>query len=225
MMNRRNKQIVLDELNVKWSARDLPLKSVATQAVPGEGNADADILFVGEGPGKDEDIQGRPFVGAAGKFLTELIEGMGLKREDVFIANMVKHRPPNNRDPVPDELAAYGPWLDEQVSIIEPKLIVTLGRFSMAHFLGDPSTGSGQAAYSISKIHGQPKRNSKGQVIMPMYHPAAALYRGDLRPVLHEDFKRIVKVIELIDNKEPVTEEEAKATEEESTPEEQAVLF
>jgi DNA polymerase len=195
-----SKQQQLDALNKEWAAKDLPLKAGATQAVPGEGNPDADILFVGEGPGKDEDEQGRPFVGAAGKFLTELIGSIGLKREEIFIANMVKHRPPGNRDPLPEELAAYAPWLDEQVRIITPKLIVTLGRFSMAHFLGQ--------TLSISNIHGQPKRNAKGQVIIPMYHPAAALYRGNLRPVLVADFQKILKVLALITQGSPVNEEE-----------------
>ncbi|OGY34466.1 MAG: hypothetical protein A3E37_04735 [Candidatus Andersenbacteria bacterium RIFCSPHIGHO2_12_FULL_46_9] len=178
----------------------MPLQAGATQAVPGEGNPDADILFVGEGPGKDEDEQGRPFVGAAGKFLTNLIGSIGLKREEVFIANMVKHRPPGNRDPLPEELAAYAPWLDRQVAIIQPKLIVTLGRYSMAHFLGE--------TLSISKIHGQAKRNKKGQVVIPMYHPAAALYRGNLRPVLLADFQKILKVLALITQGSPVNEEE-----------------
>ncbi|HBE89714.1 MAG TPA: uracil-DNA glycosylase [Candidatus Andersenbacteria bacterium] len=195
-----SKQQQLDDLNKEWSAKALPLQAGATQAVPGEGNPDADILFVGEGPGKDEDEQGRPFVGAAGKFLTNLIGSIGLKREEVFIANMVKHRPPGNRDPLPEELAAYAPWLDRQVAIIQPKLIVTLGRYSMAHFLGE--------TLSISKIHGQAKRNKKGQVVIPMYHPAAALYRGNLRPVLLADFQKILKVLALITQGSPVNEEE-----------------
>lgn len=210
------KQQQLDELNKEWIAKELPLKAVATQAVPGEGNPEAEILLVGEGPGKDEDEQGRPFVGAAGKFLTELIGSIGLKREDVFIANMVKHRPPGNRDPLPDELAAYAPWLDEQVRIIKPKLIVTLGRYSMAHFLGE--------TLSISKIHGQAKRNAKGQVIMPMYHPAAALYRGDLRPVLLADFKRIPKVLKLIAQGDPINKEE-EIINEDTPAQKQAALF
>ena len=169
---------------------DLPLKMGATNAVPGEGNPDADIMFVGEAPGKDEDLQGRPFVGAAGKLLNTMIESIGLRREDVFIGNLIKHRPPGNRDPLPDEIAAYEPYLAQQVAIIQPKLICTLGRFSMAYFLGP--------GYSISKIHGQPKRRN-GQVIMPLYHPAAALYRGELRAVLAADFKKIPKVLELIE--------------------------
>ena len=190
-MTTEEKQKALERLNTEWGEKDLPLKAVATQAVPGEGNPDTDIVFVGEGPGKAEDEQGRPFVGAAGKFLSELLASIGLSREDVYIANMIKHRPPNNRDPLPDELAAYSPWLDEQIAIIQPKLIVTLGRYSMAHFLG--------ATLSISKIHGQPKRNAQGQVIMPMFHPAAALYRGDLRPVLMADFAKLPKVLKLIE--------------------------
>ncbi len=167
-----------------------PLFQTATHAVPGEGNPDTDILFVGEGPGKNEDEQGRPFVGAAGKFLDQLIESIGYKRADVYIANVVKHRPPGNRDPLPDELHACTPWLDQQVEIIQPKLIVTLGRYSMGYFLGE--------GFSISKIHGQPKRKAN-KVVMPMYHPAAALYRGDLRPTLAADFQKIPKILKLIE--------------------------
>jgi len=205
-MTVEEKQKALEELNAKWAKKKLPLAAVATNVVPGEGNADAEIVFVGEGPGKDEDEQGRPFVGAAGKFLTELIAGMGMTREDVYIANMIKHRPPGNRDPLPDELAAYAPWLDEQIAIIEPKLIATLGRFSMEHFLGP--------GLSISKLHGQPKRRS-GTVVMPMYHPAAALYRGDLRPVLAADFAKIPKVLELIEKGRDTTAADAAEAEEE----------
>jgi len=188
-MNREEKLIALEEINAKWSKVDLPLKAGATHDVPGEGNPDTDILFIGEGPGKNEDEQGRPFVGAAGKFLDELIGIAGYKREDVFIANVVKHRPPGNRDPLPQEIEAYRPWLEEQINIIRPKLFVTLGRFSMEWLLGP--------GHSISKIHGQPKRRG-GKVVMPMYHPAAALYRGNLRQVLKEDFAKIPKVLKLI---------------------------
>lgn len=197
-MSKDQKQKALDTLNTEWLAKELSLKLVATNGVPGEGNPDAEIVFVGEGPGKDEDEQGRPFVGAAGKFLTELIESIGLRRQDVFIANIIKHRAPGNRDPLPVEIEEYVPWLNKQIEIIQPKIIVTLGRFSMEHFLGD--------GLSISKIHGEPKRvvikrsglPAGRQIILPMYHPAAALYRGDLRPVLHEDFAKIPKVLELI---------------------------
>ncbi|MEX1112001.1 MAG: uracil-DNA glycosylase [Candidatus Andersenbacteria bacterium] len=212
-MNREEKQLALEELNRREEERvkNGPLAQSATQAVPGEGNPDADILFIGEGPGKKEDELGRPFVGAAGKFLNELIESIGLQREDVFIANIVKHRPPGNRDPLPDEVELYKPWLEEQINIIEPKLIITLGRHSMGWLLG-PNL-------SITAIHGQPKRRN-GKVVMPMYHPAAALYRGDLRPVLKADFAKIPKVIELIDKDQGVT-----AAEQEEEIEKQAALL
>ena len=194
------KQESLDALNKEIHADEsLPLREGTTQAVPGEGNADADILFIGEAPGKKEDELGRPFVGAAGKFLDELIAGIGYRREDVFIANLIKHRPPDNRDPLPDEIEAYTPWLEKQIAIIEPKVFVTLGRFSMQYFLGDTEP--------ISTMHGQPKRLND-RVIMPMYHPAAALYRGDLRPVLHADFAKILKVIKLVDKEKTAKEEE-----------------
>lgn len=199
-MTRQDKEKTLQELNAKWAKVDLPLKQVATHDVPGEGNPDTDIMFIGEGPGKNEDEQGRPFVGAAGKFLDELIELAGYKRGDVFIANVIKHRPPGNRDPLPDEIEAYKPWLEEQVAIIQPKLFVTLGRYSMEWMLGP--------GLSISKIHSQPKRNKRGQIVMPMYHPAAALYRGDLRSVLAADFAKIPKVLKLIEEGKISTEEE-----------------
>jgi len=214
VVTKKEKQQALEKLNAKWRRKDLPLKSVATNDVPGEGNPDADILFVGEGPGKDEDEQGRPFVGAAGKFLNELIESIGYRREDVYIANMIKHRAPGNRDPLPPEIEAYAPWLDQQVAIIDPKLIVTLGRYSLAHFLGEN--------LSISKIHGQPKRRG-GRVIMPMYHPAAALYRGDLRPILLADFAKIPKVLELIEAGGAVGDEDKVTTE--VIPDKQGALF
>lgn len=193
----------LDELNRQWAEKELSLRPGATNDVPGEGNPDTNVLFVGEGPGKDEDLQGRPFVGAAGKFLTELIQNIGWQREEIFIANLIKHRPPGNRDPLPEEIEEYAPWLEEQIEIIKPKLIITLGRHSMAYFLGDQHQPAGIRAtknnFSITKIHGQPKRNNRKQIIMPMYHPAAALYRGNLRPVLMKDFKKIQKVLKLIE--------------------------
>jgi DNA polymerase len=186
----RKKREALEELARQIQACQLcPLFKTANRAVPGEGNPNAEIFFVGEGPGKQEDEQGLPFVGAAGKLLNSLMESIKLRREDVFIGNMVKHRPPGNRDPLPNELHACIPWLERQLEIIKPPLIVTLGRFSMAHFLGE--------GYSISRIHGQPKRRH-GKVILPMYHPAAALYRGELRAVLEADFKKIPKVLKLL---------------------------
>lgn len=167
------------------------LRETATQAVPGNGNANADIMFIGEAPGKNEDEQGIPFVGAAGKFLAEMLESIGLKREDIYITNVVKYRPPNNRDPLPDEIDACMPWLHEQIKIIEPKVIVTLGRHAMEHFI---------PGKKISEVHGQAFRRTfpdiGPQVFFALYHPAAALYNGGMRGTLIEDFKKIPKVIE-----------------------------
>ncbi len=200
-MTTAQKEKSIAELNARIHAdMSLPLRAIATNTVPGEGNVDAEILLVGEAPGAKEDELGRPFVGAAGKLLDQLIESIGLKRQDVFIANLIKHRPPGNRDPLPEEIEAYTPYLDEQLKIIQPKLIVTLGRYSMAYFLGPGMV--------ISKIHGQPKRNARGQVIVPMYHPAAALYSGNLRPVLFEDFKRVLKTLDLVKKGKMSTKEE-----------------
>lgn len=191
---------LLTEEQLPIVAATSDLHKTATQAVPGDGNPDAEVMFIGEAPGAKEDELGKPFVGAAGQFLNQLLESIGLKREDVYIANCIKHRPPGNRDPLPQEIEAYGPWLQGQIDIIDPKIIVTLGRFSMEFVLGP--------GFSISKIHGQPKRRN-GRVVMPMYHPAAALYSGNLRPVLAADFQKIPKVIELIKNppKEEVVED------------------
>lgn len=170
-----------------------PLHKGRTHAVPGDGSYTAEIMFIGEGPGRDEDLQGKPFVGAAGKLLTKLIESIGLSRNDVFIANVVKCRPPNNRDPMPEEVAACWPYLDQQIKIIKPILIVTLGRHSMARFL---------PGLKISEVHGQAKR-SKGfwderQVYLPLYHPAVALYDPRKKETLFEDFKKIPMILKKI---------------------------
>lgn len=162
-----------------------PLCQTRTHAVPGEGSLEAEIVFIGEGPGQQEDLQGRPFVGAAGKFLAEMLASINLKRDDVFITNIVKCRPPNNRDPLPEEKALCAPFLDEQLAIIQPKLIVLLGRHAMEYFL--PSL-------KISQVHGQPKRKA-GRVYLPLYHPAAALYNGSQRQVLLEDFQTIPTIL------------------------------
>lgn len=157
-----------------------------TNAVPGEGNADADIMFIGEGPGFYEDRQGRPFVGASGKFLDELLVSIGLDRKQVFIGNVVKCRPPNNRDPQPDEIAACKKYLDAQIEAIAPKVIVTLGRHSMQrYFPGE----------SISRVHGQPRRKDS-QLVVPMYHPAAALHQASLRQVIEADFRRLPEFLQ-----------------------------
>ena len=165
-------------------------------AVPGEGPENAEIMFIGEGPGFHEDRQGRPFVGAAGNYLNELLEQNGLKRELVYITNIVKCRPPGNRDPQPEEIEACRPYLDKQVELIRPRLIITLGRYSMQRYF---------PGASISRIHGQPKR--VGNVIYyPMFHPAAALHQPRWRDLVEEDMKKIpglLAKLEEMEEKEP----------------------
>ncbi|MFA6305253.1 MAG: uracil-DNA glycosylase [Candidatus Gracilibacteria bacterium] len=181
---------LINQINV---CEKCPLHKGRTHAVAGEGSYSAEIMFIGEGPGRDEDLQGRPFVGAAGKLLTELIKSIGLSREDVFIANVVKCRPPNNRDPLPEEVSACWPYLERQVKIIKPVLIVTLGRHSMGRFL---------PGLKISEVHGQPKRTkgfwSEKQIYLPLYHPAVALYDPNKKATLFEDFKKILLILKQI---------------------------
>lgn len=165
------------------------LRQQATQLVMGEGNPDAAIVFIGEAPGKNEDLQGKPFVGAAGKFLNEMLAQAGMDRSDVYITNIVKYRPPNNRDPLPEEKKAFLPYLLKQLQIIQPKVVITLGRHSMEYFL---------PGMKIGEIHGQPKRVAFGDrklVIMPLFHPAAALYNSGLRQTLIDDFLKVPEVI------------------------------
>jgi uracil-DNA glycosylase family 4 len=175
------------------------LAASATQLVFGDGNPDADVVFIGEAPGKNEDLQGIPFIGAAGKFLNEMLEMISLRREDIYITNIVKYRPPDNRDPLPEEKKAFLPYLQAQLEIIQPKVVVTLGRHSTNCFLPD---------LQISKIHGEPKhiRISMKQasddtlelLILPLYHPAAALYNGSMRQTLIDDFAQIPIIIKTI---------------------------
>jgi uracil-DNA glycosylase len=165
---------------------DCDLHYSRKNAVPGEGPAEAEIMLIGEGPGFYENEQGRPFVGASGKFLGELLKQAGLSRDTVFITNVVKCRPPGNRDPQPEELVACSRHLDHQIETIDPLVIVTLGRFSMACYL--PNT-------KISRIHGQATW-SNGKLIVPMYHPAAALHQPSLRPVVAQDFALLPEWIE-----------------------------
>ena len=173
---------------------DCPLSKTRTKAVPGDGPSTADIMMIGEGPGFHEDRQGLPFVGPAGKFLDQLITSSGLKREDVFITNVVKCRPPNNRDPLPGEIEACRKHLDEQIEIINPKVIVTLGRFSMARFIPNQTIG---------RVRAQ-ARQVEERTIYPMYHPAAALHNGNLRSVIENDFKAIPS---LVDKAAPTVED------------------
>lgn len=191
----------LDELKnqIEQSGVTPDLAAGATQLVFGAGNPDADIVFIGEAPGKQEDIQGLPFVGASGKFLGEMLASVGMKREDVYITNIVKYRPPNNRDPLPEEKKTFLPYLQAQLEIIQPKLVVTLGRHSGSCFLPD---------LHISSDHGQPKRVKLAMkshkddilevVILPLYHPAAALYNGSLRQTLLDDFANVPNILQKI---------------------------
>lgn len=166
-------------------------------AVPGEGPNQADLLLIGEGPGFHENEQGRPFVGAAGKFLEQLLASIGLSRAEAYITNVVKCRPPANRDPQPDEIAACGAFLDRQITLIQPRLIVTLGRFSMARWF------SGE---SISRIHGQARQFGQ-QWVYPSFHPAAALHQDRYRALIEADFLRIPEVLSMITPKAPAVAE------------------
>jgi uracil-DNA glycosylase len=186
----KTKQQLLDELKARIEKDDPTpeLRKGATQLVFADGNPDADIVFIGEAPGKNEDEQGKPFVGAAGKFLNEMLEMIGMKREDIYITNIVKYRPPNNRDPLPNEKEAFLPYLQEQLDIIQPKLIVTLGRHSMDVLL---------PGLKISQVHGQPKRYHN-HVYLPLFHPAAALYNSGMRQTLIDDFALIPTILKKI---------------------------
>jgi uracil-DNA glycosylase len=162
------------------------LHKIRKNAVPGEGPIDARIMFVGEGPGQNEDEQGRPFVGAAGRLLTELLESIGLSRSDVFITNIVKCRPPNNRAPRKSEIETCNPYLMAQMSLIKPRIVCALGTPAIATLLGEE--------YSATKVHGKPM--PKGNVtILPMYHPAAALYDASLKEVLASDFRTLKQLL------------------------------
>jgi uracil-DNA glycosylase family 4 len=196
-----NKQQLLDEVKQKIIDDGVApeLKAGATQLVFGDGNIDAEIVFVGEAPGKNEDLQGKPFVGAAGKFLNEMLEEIGLKRDDVYITNIVKYRPPNNRDPLPEEKKTFLPYLQAQLEVIQPKVLVTLGRHSLNCFLPD---------LQISQVHGKPKRvrlslkerssDVLEVIILPLFHPAAALYNSSMKQTLVDDFKAIPAILDQV---------------------------
>ena len=157
------------------------LHKTRNKAVPGEGPDSVEILLIGEGPGQNEDMQGRPFIGAAGKFLSELLAQAGLKREDVWITNVVKCRPPGNRDPLPDELGACSGYLDRQIALLNPKIIITLGRHSMGKYM---------PGAKITQIHGQMRRIGN-RFIIPMFHPAAALHQASVKPAILADFAKL----------------------------------
>ncbi len=185
-----SKQSQLDDIAQKILDDDPTpeLRKGATQLVFGDGSPDAHLVFIGEAPGKNEDLQGKPFVGAAGKFLNEMLEMIGLSRGDVYITNIVKYRPPNNRDPYPDEKQLFMKYLESQLEVIQPTLTITLGRHSLNCFLPD---------LSISACHGKAKKY-KGRVYLPLFHPAAALYNGTMRQTLIDDFGLIPAITEKI---------------------------
>lgn len=175
------------------------LKKTATQPVPGNGNPESKIVFIGEAPGKSEDEQGIPFVGAAGKFLAEMLEKIGMKREEIYITNIVKYRPPNNRDPLPEEKDACREWLHEELNFIKPELIVFLGRHSMNDFFPTERISSIHGKLLIKKF-----KNIETKHFLPLYHPASALYNGGMRETLMIDFKKIPKILEKIQKEEKV---------------------
>lgn len=189
-----DRQKQLDELAQDILEREVcaDLKAQATQLVMGEGNAFADIVFIGEAPGKKEDIEGKPFIGAAGKFLNVMLEQAGMDRSDVYITNIVKYRPPNNRDPLPAEKAAFLPYLLRQLAIIQPKVVITLGRHSMEYFLPGAKIGDvhGVAVNVVIENH--------EFMVMPLYHPAAALYNGGLRQTLIDDFLKVPDLVKTL---------------------------
>lgn len=167
----------------------LPLKKVATKLVFGTGNTEAKILCIGEGPGHNEDLQGIPFVGQAGKLLDKLFPLAGLERKEVFITNIVHHRPPENRDPLPNEIEAYGKYLDKIIKIIDPEVVITLGRYSMAKFLPN---------VFISEVHGKKfdiNWNGKNVLVIPMYHPAASLRNGNVLEAEKADFYQLKEIL------------------------------
>lgn len=191
-----NKKEKLEKLKKQALAdKSLPLRKGATNLVFGVGNPETEILFIGEGPGYWEDIKGEPFVGNAGALLNRLLGLIGLKREEVYITNMVMFRPDNNRDPEDQELAAFTPYLDGIIKTIKPKIIVTLGRFSMAKFLPQ---------VKISQVHGRPHEiqwQGLNLTVVPMYHPAAALRNGAILEAEKADFKKLIGLLEEVKNK------------------------
>lgn len=189
------KQEKLESLNNKWQKEcTCELRQTATQAVFGNGNTNAEIIFIGEAPGKSEDKLGIPFVGSAGKFLNEMLETINLKREDIYITNIVKYRPPNNRDPLPEEKSACREWLLSELKIISPKLVIFLGRHAMKNFFPELEISSAHGKLLIKKFNGVSTK-----YFFPLYHPAAALYDGSMREILISDFKKIPKILKEIE--------------------------
>ena len=206
---------VAEEANALYdevrSCQRCALAQTRTHAVPGDGPLDAEVMFIGEAPGVNEDRQGLPFVGQAGAFLEELLAEAGLTRPEVYICNVLKCRPPGNRDPLPTEIEACSDYLSAQIRLIDPLLIVTLGRYSMSRFFPNQA---------ISRIHGKP-REANGRILVPMYHPAAALHQQRLRGVIIDDFRTLPELLERARAGRAAGAEPA----EEETPAQQMKLF
>lgn len=184
------KKDLLEKLHNKWEGKDLPLREGAHHMVWGQGNLDAKIYMLGEAPGRFEDLQGKPFVGQAGKLLDKLLEEINLKREEIFISNLIRFRPPQNRDPELNEIAAFEESVDEEIKIVDPEIIVTVGRIPLNKFL---------PGVKISQIHGKAQTiNFFGKKILlfPMYHPAAALRRLEVKSIMQKDFRTLAKLLQ-----------------------------
>jgi len=189
-----NKKLLLQKIQEKnHSTCCCELKYTAIQPVFGKGNPESEIIFIGEAPGKKEDAEGEPFIGAAGKFLTEMLDTIDMKREDVYITNIVKYRPPENRDPSEKEKEDCAKWLSEEINMISPKLIVFLGRHSMNHFFPDEKISNAHGKLITRKF-----KNFNTQNFFPLYHPAAALYNRSMRETLIKDFKKIPAILKKI---------------------------
>jgi uracil-DNA glycosylase family 4 len=195
-----NKQALLDQIKADILTSDVcpDLAKQATQLVFGDGNPDADLMFIGEAPGKQEDEQGSPFVGASGKFLAEMLASIHLERSQVYITNIVKYRPPQNRDPLPSEKHDFLPYLIRQIDVIKPKLIISLGRHSGMVFLPDLVIGRDHGVAKIIAL--KLKQGAIKTVLLPLYHPAAALYNGGQRQTLMDDFAQIPSILKKINS-------------------------
>lgn len=200
-MNKRTleKQKTLEQIAYDLQSAPCPLRKTAKQAVPGEGNPNADIFFIGEAPGRNEDEQGKPFVGAAGKVLGKLLSTIHLKREDVFITSIEKFRPPNNREPKPIEIMSCFPYLERQVETIQPKIIVTLGRHALRRML-EWEAGTEVPAPAMEKVHGKLIRGKSGRYYFPLHHPAAMLYQRSLQATIEADIQKIPFLLKKLKN-------------------------
>lgn len=189
-----NRQQLLKDITAEIGrCRKCRLYETACQGVPGEGDPEAGILFIGEAPGKNEDRQGRPFVGSAGKFLDSMLAGIGLRRSEVFIANIVKHRPPQNRAPKPDEITACTPYLDSQIKIIEPKIVIPMGQHATNYILEKTGADFQNISTARGKLYERPLLGL-AVVILPIYHPAASLYSPMYKAAIKEDFQKIARL-------------------------------